>query len=205
MHFQEIIHQYGYFGVFLIILVEAIGFPFPAETTLTLSGIEWSKGVFHLVPLWLAGCLGNLIGSAIAYLIGWYLGRPIVLFFGKFIGITPAKLDAANERFQRYELWVVFIAKFIAGVRILIPYLAGINRMKPWLFFVFNTIAAIVWSGLFIIAGRYIGEFVTKYWPFFKHHIVLLIVVVILLIALFVWFRIWEHRRSKGSKHDDTN
>ncbi|GMA58544.1 hypothetical protein GCM10025858_30470 [Alicyclobacillus sacchari] len=89
MHFQEIIHHYGYFGVFLIILVEAIGFPFPAETTLTLSGIEWSKGVFHLVPVWLAGCLGNLIGSAIAYMIGWYLGRPIVLYFGKFIGITP--------------------------------------------------------------------------------------------------------------------
>lgn len=200
MHIQAIIHHFGYFGVFFIIFIEAIGFPFPAETTLTLSGIEWSKGVFHLTPLWVAGCLGNIVGSAIAYFIGKYLGRPIILFFGKYIGITAPRLDAANERFQRYELVIVFVGKFIAGVRILIPYLAGINRMRPIIFFPLNIIAAVIWAGTFIIAGRYIGMLVEHIWPFLKAHLVISILLCLLVIALFVCFQVWERRHQKRSQ-----
>jgi len=202
VHFQEILQHYGYAGVFFIIFVEAIGFPFPAETTLTLAGIEWSKGVFHLVPLWLMGCLGNLVGSAVAFFIGWFLGRPVVLYFGKYVGITDKKLDMVNERFQRYELAVIFIAKFIAGVRIIVPYLAGINRMNPAKFFTVNTIAAIVWSGAFIIAGKYIGEEVSRYWPFLKHHLWLAAILAAIVVALLLAFRRWERKKMHGSAPD---
>ncbi|GMA62343.1 DedA family protein [Alicyclobacillus fastidiosus] len=194
---QHLIHQFGYFGVFLITFIEAIGFPFPAETTLTLSGIEWTHGVFRLVPLWAAGALGNIVGSTIAYGIGRYLGRPIVLYFGKYIGITPARLDKANEHFQRYEYAVLVIAKFIAGIRILVPYLAGINRMRFWIFWPVNALSAIVWSGAFIIAGHYIGALVSRFWPFIHRHMVVAIIVACLLVAAFVYHKIRGRRRER--------
>lgn len=135
-------------------------------------------------------------------MIGRYLGRPIVLYFGKYIGITGPRLDSANARFQKYESAVVVIGKFIAGIRILIPYLAGINRMRPILFFPLNILAAVVWAGTFLIAGRYIGKLFVHVWPFLKGHIVLSILLCLLLIALFVAFRIWEHRHQKRAEGD---
>lgn len=200
MGFQHLIHHYGYFGVFLIIFIEALGFPFPAETTLTISGIEWTKGAFHLVPLWIAGCLGNVIGSTIAYGIGRFLGRPIVLYFGRFIGITAARLDKANKHFERYEIAVVIIAKFIAGIRIIVPYLAGINRMKFWVFWPLNAASAIVWSGAFIIAGHYIGILWHRFAPLFHRYLGWSILVACLLIAGMIYFKWWEHKRLNSDK-----
>lgn len=197
MHFQTIIHHYGYFGVFMIIFIEAIGFPFPAETTLTLSGIEWTHGVFKLVPLWFAASVGNIVGSTIAYGIGAFLGRPIVLYLGKYIGITEARLNKANIQFQRYELAVIIVAKFIAGIRILVPYLAGINRMKFWIFWPINALSAVLWSGAFIIGGHFIGIAFGKAWPFLHRHLVVFILLAAVILLLFVLMRIGLHRRKK--------
>ncbi|WAH35839.1 DedA family protein [Alicyclobacillus dauci] len=195
MGFQHIMHQYGYFGVFMIIFIEAIGFPFPAETTLTLSGIEWTQHVFKLFPLWLAGCLGNIVGSTIAYFIGRLLGRPIVLYLGKYIGITAARLDRANEQFQKYELVVIVVAKFIAGIRILVPYLAGINRMKFWVFWPLNAVSAVLWSGAFIIAGHYIGEALHS--PFIHRYMWPTIIVAAIIVAAVIYFEGRSRRRRK--------
>lgn len=60
---QHWLHQYGYVGVFFILLTEMVGVPFPAETTLTISGIEWSRGTFSFIPLLLSCAIGNMIGS----------------------------------------------------------------------------------------------------------------------------------------------
>lgn len=79
MHIQLLIHHYGYFGVFFILLLEMIDIPFPAETTLTLSGIEWTQGAFHLIPLLIAATVGNASGSVVAYWIGRLLGRPVIV------------------------------------------------------------------------------------------------------------------------------
>lgn len=194
---QEWISHFGYFGVFLIVFSEAIGIPFPAETTLTLSGIEWTKGVFHLFPLWLAACLGNIVGSTIAYGIGMYLGRPIILYVGKYFGITEARLNKANDQFEKYELWIVIFAKFIAGIRILVPYLAGINRMPFWLFAPFNALSAVVWSGLFIIAGHYIGVVLHRYQGLIHQYLIPCIILLVVLIAIYVFFKVRSHRRER--------
>ena len=93
LHIQALLHHYGYLGVFFILLMEMIGIPFPAETTLTISGFEWTQGVFRLVPLLLAASIGNIFGSTIAYGIGRFLGRPVIVRFGKYIGITNERLD----------------------------------------------------------------------------------------------------------------
>jgi len=131
VHFniQLLLHHYGYIGVFFILLLENIGIPFPAETTLTISGFEWTKGVFKFLPLLFAAGIGNIVGSTIAYWIGYLLGRPVIVRFGQYIGITEERLDVADKKFAKFQSAIVLFGKFIAGIRVLIPYLAGINRI----------------------------------------------------------------------------
>ncbi len=201
MHFnvQHWISQYGYVGVFFILFMEVLGIPFPAETTLTISGFEWTKGVFSLVPIVLTAATGNILGSTIAFGIGYYLGRPVVLRFGRFVGITEKRLVLAEEKFSKFQSTIVLFGKFIAGIRVLIPYLAGINRMSFWLFTLYNAVSALVWATVFIVLGRYIGLIWDKYHLFFHQYFLTVIIVAVILLAGIVFFKKFfaARRRSR--------
>ena len=194
IHVTALIHQYGYVGVFFILLLEMIGIPFPAETTLTISGIELSNGTFRLLPLMIAAFLGNMVGSAIAYGIGRLLGRPVITRFGKYIGLTEERFDKAESAFRRYQAWVVLIGKFIAGIRVLVPYVAGIERMKFATFVALNAISALAWVLTFTLLGRVIGVEWSKYHAVLHQYMVPAIIVAVLLIGLYAG---WKMRRKK--------
>jgi membrane protein DedA with SNARE-associated domain len=193
---QLLIHHYGYAGIFAILFFEMVGIPFPAETTLTVSGIEWTNGVFSLLPLLLAAAAGNIFGSTIAFAIGRYLGRPVIVRYGKYVGITDARLNKANEAFARYRSSVVLFSKFIAGIRVLVPYLAGLNRMPFALFTLYNAISAIAWSAVFIVLGRYIGIGWTRYHQALQQYLLPAILVAGVGLVLFI---LWKRRKKKRS------
>lgn len=190
LNIHHFLHQYGYWGVLFVLLVEMIGIPFPAETTLTLSGIEWSSGVFKIVPLIIAAVAGNIIGSSIAYGIGRLLGRPFIVRFGKYVGITSKRLDQANHIFYKNKSWIVIICKFIAGIRVLIPYLAGINKVNFVVFTILNAISAFLWVTLFVFLGRYVGIEWTRYHHVFHQYLVPGIIVIVLIIGIIVFLKI---------------
>jgi membrane protein DedA with SNARE-associated domain len=197
LHVQLLINHYGYPGVFIILMLEMIGIPFPAETTLTLSGVEWTQGTFHLVPLLFAATIGNAIGSIIAYWIGRLLGRHVIVRFGKFVGITSGRLDKANLTFQKYDTTVVLFSKFIAGIRVLVPYLAGINKMS-FVFFTFcTTLSALVWSAVFIILGRYLGMEWLRYRQMFHQYLLPGVVLIMLGGGLVLILRIRKKKITK--------
>ena len=196
-HIHAVIAHYGYAGVFLVLMLEMIGIPFPAETTLTISGLEWTNGVFAFWPLLAAAVLGNVVGSTIAFGIGSLLGRSVILRFGRLVRITEEHIDAANRKLARYEFPVVIAAKFIAGIRILVPYLAGINRMSFLRFTILNTIGAILWAALFIGAGRAIEVTWSKYHSLVMHHIALLTVALGLTVVGLAMYRLSRRRRAK--------
>lgn len=200
MNIQAMIHHYGYIGVFFILLMENIGIPFPAETTLTLSGIEWTQGVFKLLPLLVTAAAGNILGSSVAYGIGRFLGRPVVVRFGRIVGITHERLDKANELFGKYESPVVLIGKFIAGVRVVIPYLAGINKMPFMVFSAYNAVSAVVWAAAFIVLGKYLGIEWKNYHAFFQKYLVPSILVVAVCVAAYVAFEVWRRRAAARRK-----
>lgn len=191
------ISHYGYIGVFIILMLEVVGIPFPAETTLTLSGIAWSTGKLSLIPLVIMAALGNIVGSTIAYFIGKYLGRYIILRFGRFVGITEKRLDRAEAQFRKYQSGVIFVGKFIAGIRVLIPYLAGINETRFVRFTLFNSLAAVIWVATFVTLGDYIGKLWKNYHKVFFHYLTPSIIVLCVLIGLYIWWKVFEHRREK--------
>jgi membrane protein DedA with SNARE-associated domain len=133
-----------------------IGIPFPAETILTAVGIGWTKGYFSLIPLLIVCTLANIAGSSLAYGIGRYFGRAVILKYGRRLGVTEDRLAKAENIMEKYRILVIFMAKFIAGVRVFVPYLAGINKMPFMRFTVLNSLAALIWVTLFVVLGKYI-------------------------------------------------
>ncbi len=189
LHLQALIHHYGYAGVFVILFLENVGIPFPAETTLTISGFEWMHGVFHLLPLLLVAGLGNIWGSTVAYGIGRWLGRPVIVRFGQYVGITHERLDKAESLFEKYQSPVVLVGKFIAGIRVLVPYIAGINKMSFWLFSIYNAISAWVWAAVFILLGNYIGKEWSRYHQYLARYWIPLLIVVVPLFGVYLYLR----------------
>lgn len=171
---------------------EAIGIPFPSETILISSGIEVTRGVFHFIPLWLSASLGNVLGSNIAYFIGRFVGRTALLKYGRYVKITDAKLRGVEKKFQKYQIPFIVIGKFIAFVRIVIPYLAGINKVVFWKFSIYNTLAAFGWSALFILLGHTIEQV----WKQYSHTIIhywFISAPIVVLIVIGGW---WLHKKT---------
>ncbi|BCU82821.1 membrane protein [Polycladomyces abyssicola] len=197
MQIDALIKHYGYGGIFVILLLEMIGIPFPGETILTLSGIEWTIGTFSLLPLLGVAISGNVIGSSIAYGIGRFLGRPVILRYGRLLGITDERLNKAEVKFKKYRIPVILFSKFIAGIRVLVPYLAGINRMSFVAFSIYNFISATLWSVVFIVLGRYLDIAWYRYHQVI--HQFLLPALIVTIISVGVYFILKTSNKRRGN------
>ncbi len=189
----------GYLGVFLALFLEAIGVPFPSETILITSGIEMTRGVFSFLPLWIMAILGNVIGSNIAYLLGRLVGRKVILRYGRWIGITEPRFHAVEVNFKKFQSAYLFIGKFVAFVRIAIPYLAGINKVTYGKFTLYNTPAAMLWSAAFLVMGRYL-DLIWQYYgkTLLIHWYVTAPILIVILVAF--W---WGHKKLQPKMEKD--
>ncbi len=201
MHFDVHywIQQYGYFGVFITLLLEMIGIPFPGSTILTLSGIEWTKGTFSLLPLLFFAIVGNIVGSSIAYAIGRFFGRSIILRFGKKFGITIKKFEKAEKKFRMYRVSIILFAKFIPGFRELIAYLAGIERMSFIMFSIYNTIGTLLWVTIFVFFGRYVQVAWEKYHQTINQYLLPLTVLGVMILTIYIGRKI-RLRKTKSTE-----
>lgn len=199
IHIQSLLQHYGMFGVFAMLFLEAIGIPFPAETTLVTAGVMLARSFGVTASLVVAGALGNIIGSSIAYVAGRYLGRPILLKFGRFVGITEPRLARVEHQFQRNSTLFLIGGKFIAFVRIVVPYLAGINEVNVVRFSILNAAAAIVWASLFITLGKTVEGVWQRYKLFFERHIPITVAIVVLIVLVIVGIRWLEKRGHRKS------
>jgi len=195
MHFdiQHFLQQYGYQGVLIALLLEMAGIPFPGATILTLAGMAWKQGTFSLLPLIMAALAGNIIGSTFCYLIGRFLGRNFIIRLGKAVKITEGKIIAADNLFHKYQLPIVLFGKFIAGLRVLVGYLSGINHMDFLMFSIYNAIGSALWILVFVLFGRYVEAVWQHYHQVLQPYI--LWIIGLFLIAYIIVFL--KRRRKK--------
>ncbi len=154
----EWISQYGYFGLFGLLMLGIVGLPVPDETLLTFSGYLIFKGRLIFPLTFLAAILGSSCGISLSYWLGRSLGLYLVHRYGKYAFITPERLEAAHGWFLRRGKWSLPIGYFVPGVRHLTAYVAGASRLEPRTFALFAYSGAIVWSTTFILLGYFLGE-----------------------------------------------
>jgi membrane protein DedA with SNARE-associated domain len=158
---QHFITQYGYLAVFLLMLAESACIPVPSEVVMLLGGALAAGAVpgAHpaLVGVIIAGVLGNVAGSYLAWAVGKYAGRPAVSRWGRRIGIREHEIDRATAWFERRGSAAVFFGRLVPVVRTFISLPAGFAGMPPGRFGLYTTLGCIPWTTALAVAGYALG------------------------------------------------
>jgi membrane protein DedA with SNARE-associated domain len=194
---QPVLEHYGYLAVGGFVLLEDFGVPVPGETILIAGSIFAGMGHMNIALLILVAVLGAIIGDNIGFTIGHFGGRPLVERYGRYVFLTPERLDRAEEYFNRHGGKVVLIARFVSGLRQLNGILAGTARMHWLKFLTFNALGAVLWVCTWALLGYFAGQNVSKVYAEFDRYKWLIIGAAAVLVVAFVVYRIWR-RRSSG-------
>jgi membrane protein DedA with SNARE-associated domain len=160
----EFIGSAGVVAVFLLMTLESACIPIPSEAIMLFAGFSVSKGELTLFGIVTAGVLGNLVGSWIAYAVGYY-GRLDLLEKNKLIHISPKHLAWADNWFERYGAPTVFFSRMLPIVRTFISLPAGVAKMPFWRFSLYTLAGSIPW----VLALAIIGEKVGDNWEDWRH------------------------------------
>ncbi|KAA1039612.1 DedA family protein [Macrococcus equipercicus] len=158
-----VMEQFGYFGVFLLILLENVFPPIPSEVILTFGGfmVTKSHGLSYIGML-TASTLGALAGAVLLYYVGKVLGlqriERLVERYGRILRLTTADVRRADSWFSKYGGITVFLCRFVPVVRSLISIPAGMNHMKLIPFIIYSALGTLIWNGALIYSGVRLGE-----------------------------------------------
>lgn len=150
----ELVRDGGYWGVFLLMAAESSILPVPSEIVIPPAAYWATQGRMSLVGVVAAGTLGSLFGAMVMYAVSRYLGRPLVLRYGRFVRITPEKLEKAERFLQRYERGGIFFARLLPVVRHLIGIPAGIVRMGVVSYAAMTALGSAVWCSVLAWFGQ---------------------------------------------------
>ncbi|MFD2617317.1 DedA family protein [Terrilactibacillus laevilacticus] len=195
---QNYFYTYGYLAIFIFIFFGIVGIPSPEESFLIFVGIALSQGSLNIALCILIAFLGSLTGMITSYLIGYYIGKPFIIKYGKYIGLTPERWRKAEEKFQKRAFIMITIGYFIPGIRQINPYMAGLSRYKFIFYLIASTIGALVWCNLFILLGFFVGNKVHEYLTFTPVHIAIvgsILAFVFIIVTIVHFIRI---KRSSG-------
>lgn len=148
------VRDWHYLGVFLLMAMESSVLPVPSELVIPPAAYWASQGEMSMPGVVLAGTAGSYFGAIVMYVASRLLGRPLVLRYGKFILISPAKLERAERFLVRYETGGVFFARLLPVIRHLIGIPAGIVRMKPLPYSIMTIIGSAVWCTVLAVFGE---------------------------------------------------
>jgi len=186
----------GYWGVFLTMAVESACIPFPSEVIMPFAGFVVSEGKMALWAITLAGALGNLAGSIVAYLVGAFGGRPFLERYGKYLLVSHKKLEWADSWFNRYGSKAVFFSRMLPVIRTFISLPAGIARMNFLKFVVYTLIGAVPWC---LLLG-YIGVLLGPQWERIKPYFHILDILVAIAVVGAVVYLVLRRRRSSAAR-----
>src|SRR3984893_7249248 len=114
---EPTLNQFGYLAVVGLVLIEDFGVPVPGETVLILAAVYAGTGRLNIVLVSVFGFCGAVVGDNIGFAIGHFGGRQLVERYGRYVFLTPARLDKATSFFERHGGNVIMVARFVEGLR----------------------------------------------------------------------------------------
>jgi len=191
----SIISSLGYAGITALMTLESACIPIPSEIIMPFSGYLVWEGRFALLSVILWGTIGNLIGSLIAYLVGFYGGRPLIEKYGRYVLISKEELNYAQGWFERYGAMSVFFSRMLPVIRTFISLPAGIAKMPFWKFLFYTFLGSLPWSFVLTYAGLITGENWTSLETYFRKFDWLIVILVILLISWWLFKKIKNYEK----------
>lgn len=207
---QDVINQFGYFGVALLVVIENIFPPIPSEIVLPFAGFvaqQGSAGVAQsdtsVIGMMIAATIGSVVGALILYVISSAIGperlRAFVQKFGRWFGVKQTDLLRAEAWFDRRSFVAVLVGRCVPLIRSIVSIPAGFRRMKLTSFILLTAVGSAVWNIALIGAGALLGDQwqrVGKYVGVFQW---LVIAAILVLLVRFVYSKLQNRRRQNGA------
>jgi membrane protein DedA with SNARE-associated domain len=184
------ISSLGYGGIILMMAIESACIPLPSEIIMPFSGYLVHTGRFDLQMVAIAGAIGCLLGSYVAYYLGASGGRWFLLRYGRWVLIAPHEIELADWFFAHWGKSAVFISRLLPVVRTFIAFPAGVSRMRLIPFSVYTLAGSYLWCLLLAYAGMKLGQHWESLAPYFHQFDAVIGIVIVAGVALVVYNRV---------------
>ena len=185
----------GYHGILLLMAMESSIIPVPSELVMPPAGYLAHQGSMNMAVVILCGTVGSLIGAYINYFVSHYLGRPLILKYGKYVLIPPDKFERVERFFLQHGEISTFIGRLLPVIRHLISIPAGVAGMNHLKFSLYTLLGAGIWCTILTVIGYVIGEKQQLIMQYSHHALIWVILFSDVLIAVYVW-----RHRARASK-----
>ena len=193
----NVVGDLGLPGIFLLMTPESACIPIPSEATMLFAGFNVSKGEYSLFAAVAVGSIANLVGSWIAYAVGYYGRLELLEKHGRGLHIKAEHLAWADRWFAKYGDAAVFFSRMLPIIRTFISLPAGAARMPFWRFSILTLAGCVPWILMLTLIGRSVGS----RWDDWKdklHYVDYAVAVLILVAIALLVLRWWRGRRSRG-------
>jgi membrane protein DedA with SNARE-associated domain len=192
---EPTLNRFGYLALALVFL-EDFGVPVPGETVLIIAAVYAGTGRFNVWLVALLGFLAAILGDNVGFAIGHFGGRPLADRFGKYIFLTPERLDKTASFFDRHGGKVIVIARFVEGLRQANGIIAGITGMHWTKFVPFNALGAALWVGTWVTIGYFAGRHITTIYDYITRYSYYALIVLAVLAVGYIAGRLRRRRRA---------
>jgi membrane protein DedA with SNARE-associated domain len=196
---QELAHLvaiYGLPAVLLLMAAESCGLPIPSEVVMPAAGLLAATGHLPLAAAIVAGALGNLLGSLVAYWLAARFGEPLLLGPGSRVGFSKRHLQLATRWFHRHQMAAIFFGRLLPVVRTYISFPAGLARVPVVSFAALTLAGSLPWSAALALVGYVLGRNYSRISG--PMEVVSIALAVVVVVALVTWFR-HGRRAERGS------
>ncbi len=182
----DLMRSWGYFGMFLGMVLEAIIIVIPSELILATGGILAAKKIFSFWGSFAIGLLGSVFCAILLYAMGYFGGRPFIEKYGKYFFMKKEDMEKADHWFSKYGMWAAFIGRNFPIIRTFISIPIGFTRLSFWKFVLYTTLGSIPWTFAFVYVGYALGN----NWVLLKNYTAKLKVPIriLFIILLLSWF-----------------
>jgi membrane protein DedA with SNARE-associated domain len=191
----NVVEELGLPGVFVLMVAESACIPIPSEATMLFAGFNVSEGEYALWLVVAVATAANVVGSWIAYAVGYYGRIDILEKHGKKLHIKPSHLAWADRWFEKYGSWTVFLTRMLPIIRTFISLPAGVARMPFWRFTVLTLAGCVPWIFMLTLIGREVGD----RWESWKDSLHYVDYAVAAVIVIGVVYLVLRNRRSGGA------
>ena len=191
----NVVGDLGIAGIFALMVPESACIPIPSEATMLFAGFNVSKGEYTLLAAVAAGVVANVVGSWIAYAIGWYGRIELLERHGRKLHVKREHIDWADRWFTEHGEATVFFARMLPIVRTFISLPAGAARMPFWRFTTFTTLGCIPWVFMLAFVGKQAGDNWTR-WKDSLHYVDYAVAVLIVVGIVYLVIRSRRRRRT---------
>lgn len=199
----EVMNDFGYIGICLLIMIENLFPPIPSEVILTFGGFMTIDSNLTVLGVIIASTVGSMAGAFALYYIGKILNKDrlikiVTSKYGKLLRVKPKDIESADNWFDKKGNITVLFCRFIPVVRSLISIPAGMSEMPILKFSIYTLIGSTIWNTVLVCVGAFAGNYKDKIISMIDSasHIILILIIVVFAIGV-IWF---YKKRNKENK-----